>query len=168
VERVVGFFGGSVVDGHGPRSLRIISDPTAVKVNFARSSFGRLRMPSPSCANAQRSCAKLPIGPTLTIACSTPSLPHTGHRHRSRTSAFIIHLRRLQPKHSLWPNGPRRVCMLQISTQFAQHLCADRAEANLGVPPPKPTIPCNVRGPRLRANKHQTNKLGVALFVRSS
>jgi hypothetical protein len=27
---------------------RIISDPTAAKVNFARSSFGRARMPSPS------------------------------------------------------------------------------------------------------------------------
>jgi hypothetical protein len=52
------------------------------------------------------------------------------------------------------------------STQFAQDLCADRAEAILGVPPPQSTIPGNARGPQ-RANKHQTNKLGAALFVRS-
>jgi hypothetical protein len=90
VERVVGFFGGLVADGHGARSFRIIPGPTAAKVNFARSSFGRLRMPSPSCANTQQSCARLPIGPTLTIRRSLPSLPHTGHRQRWRTSSAFI------------------------------------------------------------------------------
>ena len=47
-------------------------------------------MPSPSCSNAQRSCAGVFIGPTFTIACSSPTLPHTGQRHRSRTSCAFI------------------------------------------------------------------------------
>jgi hypothetical protein len=40
---------------------------------------------APSCSNAQRSCAGVFMGPTFTIASSSPSLPHTGQRHRSRT-----------------------------------------------------------------------------------
>ena len=67
-------------------SRRIISGPTDAKVNFARSSFGRLRIPSPNCSNTQRSCASDFIGPTFTIFRSSPTLPQTGHRQRRRTS----------------------------------------------------------------------------------
>jgi hypothetical protein len=46
-----------------------------------------------SVENTQRSCARHSIGPTLSISRSSPSLPHTGHKHRCRTSlVFIIDL----------------------------------------------------------------------------
>ena len=67
-----------------------------------------------SVENTQRSCARHSIGPTLSISRSSPSLPHTGHKHRCRTSlVFIIDLR--------WGFSPPRIVHSSVYLPMAIH-----------------------------------------------